>query len=205
MTAQILRKLLHKMLLLGLLVFTHPQVIAQSGDKALDNWRSDYDALFKKYSARFFGPHFDWRWFKAQAIVESSLNHRAMSSSGAVGLMQLLPTTYGDISKKLRYVGDLEVPQWNIAAGIFYNKGLYRRWNGVSSQDRLYLTLASYNAGFYRIYRAYKRVKGPRKHWKDIKKYIPSETRLYVERIRALMNDSEQRLRVAQLSQYLSE
>jgi hypothetical protein len=30
-----------------------------------------YDRYFKQYAARYFGPDFDWRIFKAQAIAES--------------------------------------------------------------------------------------------------------------------------------------
>ena len=60
-----------------------------------DDWNDAYDDKFRKYSERYFGPHFDWKWFKAQSIVESSLNYRAMSSSGAQGLMQILPSPFG--------------------------------------------------------------------------------------------------------------
>ena len=32
-----------------------------------------YDKYFSKYSKRYFGPAFDWRYFKAQAVAESPL------------------------------------------------------------------------------------------------------------------------------------
>ena len=32
-----------------------------------------YDPYFSKYSKRYFGPGFDWRHFKAQAVAESRL------------------------------------------------------------------------------------------------------------------------------------
>ena len=30
-----------------------------------------YDPTFRKYSRRYFGPAFDWRYFKAQGFAES--------------------------------------------------------------------------------------------------------------------------------------
>ena len=50
-------------------------------------WTDQYDRHFKKYSKRYFGPLFDWHWFKAQAIAESALSHDAESHVGARGLM----------------------------------------------------------------------------------------------------------------------
>ena len=46
-----------------------------------------YDDLFKKYGKRFFGPGFDWRLFKAQAMAESNLSPTARSHCGARGIM----------------------------------------------------------------------------------------------------------------------
>jgi len=58
---------------------------------------TQYDATFAKYSKQYFGPWFDWRWFKAQGFAESRLDLRARSWVGDRGLMQLMPTTYHEI------------------------------------------------------------------------------------------------------------
>ena len=60
----------------------------------------EYDELFKKYSKRYFGPAFDWRLFKAQAMAESNLSPAAKSGVGARGLMQLMPTTFREIQTR---------------------------------------------------------------------------------------------------------
>ena len=49
-----------------------------------------YDKYFSKYSKRYFGPNFDWFYFKAQAIAESRLKANAKSRVGALGVMQII-------------------------------------------------------------------------------------------------------------------
>ena len=152
-------------------------------------WTNKYDRHFKKYSKRYFGPLFDWHWFKAQAIAESGLDDNAKSVVGALGLMQIMPATFEDISKQNPHFSKLESPKWNIAAGVYYDRMLYRKFKISAAQDKLYLTFASYNAGYGRILNASKRTGSKEKNWQEIKHYLPSETRGYVGRIRKLMGD----------------
>lgn len=156
-----------------------------------DHWTDKYDRHFKKYSKRYFGPLFDWHWFKAQAIAESALNQDAKSHVGARGLMQIMPATFGDISKKNPHFIELDKPHWNIAAGIYYNHTLYRKIKNAPAQDKLYMTFASYNAGYGRILNASKRTGNKEKNWNEMKKFLPKETRGYVKRIRKLMGKYE--------------
>jgi len=165
-------------------------------------WSSAYDGHFQKFSERYFGPNFDWRWFKAQAIAESGLNRHATSTSNARGLMQLIPSTYQDIAEEQSHFGELENPLWNVAAGIYYDRMLFRKLSELPEQDRLYLTFASYNAGYARVRRAIKRVEGTVYHWDQVKRYLPSETRAYVARIRKLMEVQTTPLRLVQLTSY---
>ncbi len=155
-----------------------------------NQWTDKYDRYFKKYSKRYFGPLFDWHWFKAQAIAESTLNNDAISPVGARGVMQIMPSTFNDIIKKNPHFSQLDLPKWNIAAGIYYNRTIYRKIKNSSAQDKLYLTFASYNAGYGRILNAAKRTGKKQKDWNKIKKYLPKETRGYVRRIRKLMGES---------------
>ena len=153
-------------------------------------WTNEYDRYFKKYSKRYFGPLFNWHWFKAQAIAESALNSNAKSHVGARGLMQIMPGTFGDIIKQNPHFNKLDTPKWNIAAGIYYDRTLYIKFKKTAAQDKLYMTFASYNAGYGRILNASKRTKSKEKNWEEIRPFLPKETRGYVNRIRRLMGEN---------------
>ncbi|MCK5394957.1 MAG: transglycosylase SLT domain-containing protein [Gammaproteobacteria bacterium] len=153
-------------------------------------WTDEYDRYFKKYSKRYFGPLFNWHWFKAQAIAESALNTDAKSHVGARGLMQIMPGTFSDITKQNPHFSQLDTPKWNIAAGIYYDRTLYRKFKKTPAQDKLYMTFASYNAGYGRILNASKRTESKEKNWEEIKPFLPEETRGYVKRIRKLMGEN---------------
>jgi len=115
-----------------------------------------YDDLFRSYSKKFFGPAFDWRIFKAQAMAESGLDPNAKSWVGARGLMQLMPATYGEVQSKNPDLGDISDPKWNIAAGIYYDRQLWRQWTGVADDitHRRSFMFGSYNAGRGTLLRA---------------------------------------------------
>lgn len=156
-----------------------------------EEWSSKYDKHFRKYTKRYFGPHFNWHWFKAQGIAESRLKKSARSKSGAIGIMQLMPATFEEIRSDNLHFSDLESPRWNIAAGIFYDRQLFRKWRKIPEQERLYLTLASYNAGYSRILRASKKAKQPVDSWSEVKPHAPGQTRHYVKKIQGLMEEQE--------------
>lgn len=146
-----------------------------------NQWNSRYDNFFKQYSKRFFGPAFDWRWFKAQAVAESALKPKATSNKGARGLMQIMPRTYKDILRKNPHFKEVNAERWNIAAGIYYNRFLFRIWAGLPTDERLKFMLASYNAGPTAIANARRRAGGAEvQHWADVAPHAPRETRNYV-------------------------
>lgn len=107
-----------------------------------------YDDVFRKYSKRYFGVGFDWRVFKAQGMAESNLDSAATSWVGARGIMQLMPKTFQEISSRNPEMSRIDDPEWNIAAGIFYDRTLWQLWARDSVEDhRREFMLASYNAG----------------------------------------------------------
>ena len=155
------------------------------------HWTDDYDHHFKKYSKHYFGAGFDWRWFKAQAIAESNLRPRVKSKAGAMGLMQILPSTYAEIKEKNPHFKNISNPKWNIAAGIYYDRQLYRRWaKHIDSKERLPFVFGSYNAGFGTVRKAYRKARKKQDgvaRWADVEVYAPGQTRHYVRRIHRLM------------------
>lgn len=155
---------------------------ASESDKA-----SNYDQIFQKYTEKFFGPEFDWQFFKSQGVIESRLRQHAKSHRGAKGIMQLMPATYQEIQKKNTYFRkkQMDEAQTNIGAGIFYDFYLYQRWKNkpVSPDLRLNLMLASYNGGYSRVLKAFNKAGKPEHDWEAIAAHLPSETRNYVKRI----------------------
>jgi len=167
-------------------------VAADFKDVQHGHWTNEYDNLFRKYTKHYFGPHIDWHWFKAQGIAESGLKPGASSVVGAKGIMQILPSTYKDIIKRNPFLKGIDDPKWNIAAGIFYDRQLYRKWRKkpVANQERLSFAFASYNAGYGGALKAYKKAKnehGKVSKWSQVENYAPNETKYYVRRIDKLM------------------
>jgi membrane-bound lytic murein transglycosylase F len=114
-----------------------------------------YDELFRKYSKRFFGVGYDWRYFKAQGMAESNLDSAARSYVGARGIMQLMPTTFAEIQSRRPELESIDHVEWNIAAGIMHDRYLWRRWKELGLDDeRRRFMFASYNAGEGPILRA---------------------------------------------------
>lgn len=160
-----------------------------------------YDRLFSKYTKRFFGPNFDWKYFKAQAVAESQLNPKAKSHVGALGIMQIMPKTYKEILRKNPSIkGSREHPRWNIAAGIYYDRILWKEWKAERPfQDRVNFMLGSFNAGKGNILKAQKiaKQKGLNQNlWEAIEKALPAvtgkrsqETIGYVRKISEIKGD----------------
>jgi soluble lytic murein transglycosylase-like protein len=89
--------------------------------------------------------HMDPALVRAVIETESGWNATAKSRKGALGLMQLIPTT------AVRFgVNDAFSPQQNVDAGVRYLKTLLQRYNG-----NLDLALAAYNAGEGAVDRAH--------------------------------------------------
>jgi soluble lytic murein transglycosylase-like protein len=74
---------------------------------------------------------------KAVIQAESRFNSQAVSSQGAVGLMQVLPSTARSVGVKSPLP-----PKENITAGVKYLKVLLREFD-----DEEYLAVAAYNCG----------------------------------------------------------
>jgi|ERR1700691_4149202 soluble lytic murein transglycosylase-like protein len=117
--------------------------------------------------------------------AESGGNVRAVSRSGARGLMQLMPATATELG-----VADSFKPDQNVRGGSAYLDALLNRY-----RDNLALALAAYNAGPAAVDR-----------YRGIPPY--SETRAYVARVihefnrRALAREALARQAVASVAQH---
>lgn len=108
---------------------------------------SPYDVIVHKYAEQY---GFDWRLIVAQMYQESQFDPEAVSRAGAEGLMQLLPET-----AQLLGITDLSDPDNSIHAGIKYLAYLRNRFEeALIPEDRIWFTLAAYNAGYNRVKRA---------------------------------------------------
>ena len=113
---------------------------------------------------------------------ESGFDEQAVSRSGAIGLMQLMPQTADYMAKLFKIKEpDLLDPETNIRIGILYLRYLQNRYNTLTE------VLAAYNAGEGRV-----------RNWlcdpnysKDGEHlfYIPfAETNRYVKRVKKFCN-----------------
>ena len=166
-----------------------------------------YDDTFRKYSQRFFGPGYDWRLFKAQAMAESNIDMKAKSWVGAKGIMQLMPTTFREIKSKNPEIVSINKPEWNIAAGIYYDRQLWKQWTDQQGENGcVKFMMASYNAGRGTLLRAQDvaRIKTlDPVLWASIQSIAPEvpkwrheETLSYVDRIDANLERMDQDGRV---------
>lgn len=110
--------------------------------------------LFKQYADQY---SFDWLLIAAQAFQESRIDQTKRSRAGAMGVMQILPSTATDKRIQLPAIEDMDT---NIHAGVKYLRMLrddYFSGPEFSDLDSALFALAAYNAGPANIEKARKR------------------------------------------------
>jgi len=101
---------------------------------------SPWDEIVQRYAEKL---DFDWRLIVAQMYHESRFDPKAVSAMGALGLMQVTPRAGEQVG-----VTDLENPSENIRAGVLYLDWVRNRFpEDLPVADRMWFSLASYNAG----------------------------------------------------------
>jgi membrane-bound lytic murein transglycosylase MltF len=106
------------------------------------------EALFAKYGKEY---RLDPLLLMAQGYQESRLDQAARSATGAVGIMQLLPSTAKELN-----VGDIHQVEPNIHAGAKYVRFIIDNYfddPGVDDLNKTLFAFAAYNAGPNRIRR----------------------------------------------------
>jgi len=143
-------------------------------------------AIFQKYGQQY---RFDPLMLAAQGYQESRLDQRMRSRMGAIGIMQILPSTGRQLN-----VGDIKVADANIHAGAKYMDQLMSQYfpdAHFSDDDRTLFAFASYNAGPGNIARmrheAAKRGLDPDKWFNNVEivvaEKIGMQTTMYVRNI----------------------
>lgn len=129
----------------------------------------DYQDSIKKYALEWnVRPNF----ICAMIYTESRFHKDSVSSAGAVGLMQVMPSTGASIAQELgesNYSSNnLLDPDTSIRYGTWYIKGLLDKYDGNSD-----LAVAAYNAG-----------SGRADAYKDGRGSLPYETVFYIQKVK---------------------
>jgi membrane-bound lytic murein transglycosylase MltF len=106
--------------------------------------------LFEKYGDQY---DFDHLMLIAQAYQESTLDQSTRSRAGAVGVMQVLPST---AAGSPIFISNIEEAESNIHAGVKYMRHIvddYFDDPAIDPVNRMLFAFASYNAGPNRIAR----------------------------------------------------
>lgn len=143
-------------------------VNAQPVGEHLRPARASIAGYVREASQRFGVPE---RWIEAVIRIESAGRIHAVSSAGAMGLMQLMPGTWARQRARYGLGSDPFDPRDNIMAGTSYLREMYDRYGATGF-------LAAYNAG-----------PGRYEEWRDKGRPLPLETRRYVAAIATMLQD----------------
>lgn len=141
-------------------------VVAQTADRPAGPALLDIAVFVAEASQRFGIPA---HWIYAVIRIESAGRTRAVSSAGAMGLMQLMPGTWARQRARYGLGADPFDPRDNILAGTSYLREMHDLY-GVPG------FLAAYNAG-----------PGRYEDWRAGRRSLPLETRHYLARLAPLV------------------
>ncbi|MET4751159.1 lytic transglycosylase domain-containing protein [Bradyrhizobium sp. RT11b] len=125
-----------------------------------------YTAFVTEASHRFAIPE---RWIRAVMQAESGGNAHSISPRGALGLMQIMPATWVELSVRYDLGIDPFDPHDNIMAGVAYLRDMLDRFGSAGF-------LAAYNAG-------------PRRYEEHLAtgRALPDETQIYIATLAPLI------------------
>ncbi|KQT27386.1 MULTISPECIES: lytic transglycosylase domain-containing protein [unclassified Bradyrhizobium] len=128
------------LLLLSGLILVAPAArpaAAQQAQVERPSGSDPYGAFIAEAAQRFGVPE---AWVRAVMRVESAGDVRAISSAGAMGLMQVMPATWEELRVRHRLGANPYDPRDNILAGAAYLREMHDRYGSRGF-------LAAYNAG----------------------------------------------------------
>jgi len=129
--------------------FAEPKFISQYRAQRLEPGKpiSPWDDLVRQHSSEQI---LDWRLLVSQMYQESRFDPKAKSHAGALGLMQVMPRTAAQFGYR-----NLYEPETNIAASLAFIDWLNDRFpDSLPLEERIYFSLAAYNAGHAHVHDA---------------------------------------------------
>jgi hypothetical protein len=143
-------------------LFGHAPAYGQDAAEQAQPRSIDIASHVSEASHRFGSPE---TWIYAVMRTESAGRIGAVSTVGAMGLMQLMPGTWARQRTRFGLGSDPFDPRDNIMAGTSYLRELYDSYGAIGF-------LSAYNAG-----------PGRYEDWRDRGRPLPAETRAYVAKI----------------------
>ena len=110
-------------------------------------------------------------WIVAVLRAESAGDVRAVSTAGAMGLMQVMPVTWAELRDRYGLGRDPYDPRDNILAGTAYLREMFDRYGNVAAM------LAAYNAG-----------PGRYDEYLATGRTLPAETRAYIAALAPILD-----------------
>jgi len=114
-------------------VSAHAEPASTASTEVAVSWQSFIDEAASRFSV-------PTPWIRAVIQIESKGNTKALSPNGAVGLMQLMPSTYAELRARYGLGADPTDPHDNIVAGTAYLRDMRERFGTEGF-------IAAYNAG----------------------------------------------------------
>jgi hypothetical protein len=155
--------------------FAHAKSASVDPSPASGHTQAEIETFVEEAAKRFVVPA---RWIRAIMRVESHGDVRARSPKGAVGLMQVMPSTYEELRLRHGFGVDPFDPRDNILAGSAYMRELLDRYGSPGF-------LAAYNAGPARFDR-----------YLTAGRALPAETLGYVEALAPMIDHGQLQRRV---------
>ncbi|TIX02209.1 MAG: lytic transglycosylase domain-containing protein, partial [Mesorhizobium sp.] len=159
----------------AILLLSGPALLASGLPVLAQNTSVERPAIDRRFapyiaeaSKRFRIPE---HWIRAILAAESAQDVRAVSSAGAMGLMQVMPGTWNELRARYALGDDPFAPRDNILAGTAYLREMLDRYGNVGAM------LAAYNAGPSR-YDEHLATGRP----------LPAETRAYVAKLAPILS-----------------
>ena len=156
------------LVLAALVLFSGAPAFGQDGAEQMQPRTVNIAAHVAEASQRFGIPE---QWIYAVMRTESAGRIGAVSSAGAMGLMQLMPGTWARQRARFGLGSDPFDPRDNIMAGTSYLREMYDSYGADGF-------LAAYNAG-----------PGRYADYRDKGRPLPAETRAYVGRIAPMLQN----------------